>query len=311
MTSTSEAMTDPSLNPKAGAHVPAAPTRPFYWSLRRELWENRSIYIAPIATAAVILLGFLMGMTHIAGHLHQVSELDAPNQLAALVAPYRVAALLVIVVSLIVAVFYCLDALYGERRDRTVLFWKSLPVSDLTAVLAKASVPMVLLPVISIVTIVAMEAIMWVMSLAMLIAHHMDTGMLFSQLPLGELWLVFLYAILANTLWYAPIYGYLLLVSAWAPRSTFLWALLSPLALAVVVRIAFRSSYLFELLHSRIAGGFSSPFEDGSLFAMTDDPIPRIDLSGFLASPGLWIGLVVAAGLFAAVVWLRRNRDPL
>ena len=46
----------------------------------------------------------------------------------------------------LVGVFYCLDALHGERRDRSILFWKSLPVSDLTTVLAKASVPCRVLP---------------------------------------------------------------------------------------------------------------------------------------------------------------------
>ena len=49
----------------------------------------------------------------------------------------------------IVGIFYSLDALHGERRDRSILFWKSMPVSDLTTVLSKASIPLVVLPLLS------------------------------------------------------------------------------------------------------------------------------------------------------------------
>ena len=56
--------------------------------------------------------------------------------------------------------FYCLDALYGERRDRSILFWKSLPVSDLTTVLSKASIPIVVLPLLTFAVTVATQLIM-------------------------------------------------------------------------------------------------------------------------------------------------------
>ena len=111
-----------------------APTRPLFWSVRRELWENRSIYLAPLIVAVVQVFGFAMSTIGMAERRRDVLSLTDPaKQRAIIEMPYDVAAMIMIFVVFIVGAFYCLDALYGERRDRSILFWKSLPVSDLTA----------------------------------------------------------------------------------------------------------------------------------------------------------------------------------
>src|SRR5438132_11749527 len=135
-------------------------TRPMYWSVRRELWENRSLYIAPLAVAGVALLGFLISTIGMPHRRRAVLLLDSARQRALIGKPYDVAAIILIVTAFIVGVFYCLDALHGERRDRSILFWKSLPVSDLTTVLSKASIPMVVLPLVTFAIIVIMQFIM-------------------------------------------------------------------------------------------------------------------------------------------------------
>ena len=83
--------------------------------------------------------------------------------------PYDVAAMMLIFTVFIVGVFYCLDALYGERRDRSILFWKSLPVSDLTTVLSKVIIPLAILPLITFVIIVCTQLIMLLMSSVVLL----------------------------------------------------------------------------------------------------------------------------------------------
>src|SRR5262249_50005244 len=118
-----------------------SPTRPFYWSVRREVWEYRSIYIAPLAAAAVFLFGYAMSMLRLPQKMRELSALDPMRQRELIEQPYTFAALLIMGTTFVVAFFYCLDTLHGERRDRSILFWKSLPVSDLTTVLAKATVP--------------------------------------------------------------------------------------------------------------------------------------------------------------------------
>src|SRR5438094_6047672 len=136
-------------------------TRPFYWSVWRELWENRSIYIAPLIVAAVQVFGFAISTIGLAERRRAVLLLDDPvKQRAGIEVPYDVAAMMMIFIVFIIGVFYCLDALYGERRDRSILFWKSLPVSDATGVLAKLTVPLVILPIIAFAVIVVTQLIM-------------------------------------------------------------------------------------------------------------------------------------------------------
>src|SRR6266576_3882626 len=151
--------------------VPAAmsETRPLYWSVRRELWENRSIYIAPLAVAAVALFAFLISA--IAGIWEKALKLDPAQSREAVAMPYDMAAGLMMLTGILVSVFYCLDALYGERRDRSILFWKSLPVSDVTTVLAKASIPLVILPLLIFAITVAMQWIMLLVSSAVLLVR--------------------------------------------------------------------------------------------------------------------------------------------
>src|SRR3981081_576397 len=72
-------------------------TRPLYWSVRRELWENRSIYIAPLAGAAVYLLGFLISLIWVPRSLREMAADHPTPQLVALAMPYSHAAMLLVV----------------------------------------------------------------------------------------------------------------------------------------------------------------------------------------------------------------------
>src|SRR5216683_2975317 len=149
MNTPSNAVPKSPLDSQPIAPAAMSPTRPLYWSVRRELWENRSIYIAPLIVAAVQVFGFAISTIGLAERRRGVLLLDPAHQRAAIEMPYDVAAMMMIFTAFIIAVFYCLDALHGERRDRTILFWKSLPVSDLTTVLSKAIVPLVILPLLA------------------------------------------------------------------------------------------------------------------------------------------------------------------
>jgi ABC-2 type transport system permease protein len=124
------------FEPEALAPPATAATRPMYWSVRRELWENRSIYIAPLGVAAVVMLGFLISLIGLPRNMREMAAADPAHHRIMLAMPYSHAAWLLILTGFLVGIFYSLDALHGERRDRSILFWKSLPVSDLTTVLS-------------------------------------------------------------------------------------------------------------------------------------------------------------------------------
>jgi ABC-2 type transport system permease protein len=286
------------------APVAISVTRPLYWSVQRELWENRSIYIAPLAVAAVTLFGFLIATLGRA-----LSTTDPAERRAVLEEPYTFASLLIMGTTLVVAIFYCLDALHGERRDRSIMFWKSLPVSDLTTVLSKASIPLVILPLLTFAVTVATQWIMLLLSSAVLLASGQSVATLWIHLSFFQMSLMLLYHLLAiHSLWYAPIFAWLLLVSAWARRAAFLWAFLPLLAIGVVEKIAFNTSHFAGMLEHRMSGGAEAVTAPGRVPL---GPMTHLTPGHFLISPGLWIGLAIAAAFLAAAVRLRRYQGPI
>jgi len=289
-----------------------APTRPMYWSVWRELWENRSIYIAPLIVAAVQVFGFAISTIGLAGRRRAVLLFDDPaKQRAAIEMPYDVAAMMMLFTVFIVGVFYCLDALHGERRDRSILFWKSLPVSDLTSVLSKAIIPLAVLPVIAFALTVCVQLIMLLMSSVNLTIHGMSPATTWAHFPVVQNWIVLLYGLIAIALWHAPIYGWLLLVSGWARRATFLWAVLPLIVIQIFEKITFGTSYFGSILKHRLMGFAPHAFGFHGQGHPTIDSLSQLTPGRYLSSPGLWLGLLFAAAFLAAAVRLRRYRGPI
>jgi ABC-2 type transport system permease protein len=299
--------------PDAAVSAPPAalaPTRPLYWSIRRELWENRSLYVGPLIAAGVVLFGFAVHYAlTLPRRIGNLPALGPARQEAVLGAPFGFAASMVIVAGYVVAAFYCLDALHGERRDRSILFWKSLPVSDLTTVLSKASIPYAVVPAIVVAIALATQLAILLMSTLVLAASGVGAGALWMRLPLLQMPIVLVYGVIVHVLWHAPLFAWLLLVSAWARRTPLLWAIL-PLALGVLERIIFQSTHFFAFVGYRVVGAMAlafsaDPHKQPILFLGQLSPL-RV-----LGSAGLWTGLLAAALLLAAAVRLRRYREPI
>lgn len=281
--------------------------RPFYWSIRRELWESRSIYVGPLVAAVLFLVGFVVNLSVLRRNLQGSWPLDpAPDVLAT---RYELAAALIMGTELIVGVFYTLDALYGERRDRSILFWKSLPVSDRTTVLSKFTIPIVILPLLSFAITIATQFVMLVMATVMLPGTGVNVAALWTHTSFLHVSLVIFYHfVTVHGLWYAPLYGWLLLVSAWAPRAPFIWAFLPPFVICGLEKVAFNTTYCLSMLVNRLGGPRSAmatqPHEHGDFMALL---IPH----HFFTEPGLWIGLAIAVIFVFASIRLRRYRGPI
>jgi ABC-2 type transport system permease protein len=306
MNTQSDAVSE-SFDSQRGAPAVMSATRPMYWSVRRELWENRSIYVAPLAAAGVYLLGFLISLIRLPQKMRVLSALDPAHQRAAVTMPYEFAAGLIMVTTLIVAVFYCLEALHGERRDRSILFWKSLPVSDMTTVLSKAIIPIVILQLVAFAVTFATQWIMLLLSSVVLLGSGsgVNVATLWTQVSLFRMSvMLFGHLLIMHGLWYAPVYAWLLLVSAWARRAAFLWAVLPWLVIFAVEKVAFNTSHFAAMLGHHFAGGGQGAVEPGI------SPIIGMQLSS-LSSPGFWIGLAFAAIFLAAAVRVRRYQGPI
>lgn len=298
--------------PTSGVNAPgySKVVRPFRWSVWREIWENHSLYIAPLIVAVVVLFGSFVNCFHLPERRHAAMLLPALARKAAIEVQYDLAAVVLIMTAFVVGVFYCLDALHGERRERSILFWKSLPVSDLTTVLSKATIPLVVLPLIILPIIVGAQFIMMLMSTIALIPSGLG-GTTWANLNLFKLTGVLIYGLVVTSLWHAPVYGWMLLVSGWARRAPFLWAVLPPLVAAIFEKVTFDTLHTLDLLKYRILGAGGEAFTFQKHGELANGPLVQLTPERFLLSPGLWLGLVFFAVCIAAAVRLRRYRGPL
>ena len=304
-------MTEAGFDVQTVPPVVTNPTRPFYWSVRREIWENRSLYLAPLIIAAFVLLMSLATAMHLPNRIRVAT--DPVKRTAMILKPYHFAPSPIMLTTFLVGMFYSLDALYGERRDRSVLFWKSLPVSDLTTVLSKMTIPLVVLPLIAFGLSSVTLFIMLLQGTTLLVVKGMNPAILWSELSFFHQPVVMAYGLAVHALWFAPIYGWLLLISAWAKRTPLLWAVLPAIVIGMVEKMAFNTTYVSALIRYRVVGAMERAFH---VIDPRPGSVPRINTNvlepwRFLSTPGLWGGLIFAAICIAVAVWLRRNREPI
>jgi ABC-2 type transport system permease protein len=303
-----------------------------YWLtlIRREFWEHRALWIAPLVVA-----GLLVAVTALSGGVHisadarvqvdgesidfvkAITPDRAGKLFGVLVAGLYVPQLIVILVALF---FYLLDALYSERKDRSILFWKSLPVSDAHTVATKALVALLVVPV-------GVWAVSVVTSLATITALMAKlSGTTFAPVVQWNtgIWFAVQGAMLAGTLvaalWYAPIAAALLLISAWARRNVFLWAVLPPVALILLEETALNSNRVLSFLEYRFRGffdamGMSVNARERAVgvtekeFARIGDVYSRLDTTPLLGNVDLWLGVAAAVLMLWVAVQVRRRRD--
>jgi ABC-2 type transport system permease protein len=272
----------------------------FAWAVRRELWESRWLYLAPFAVAVALAVGFAVGFPfHVAGPMTDKTVADL----------YDLVAGLMMVTGFLVGAIYCVDALYSERHDRSVLFWKSLPVSDVLTIVTKLFIPMVLLPVLTWLLTVGVQLVMLLSIGITLAAKGLNPSVVWSSIrPLSTAFPLLYHLVGLHGLYAAPLYGWLILVSAWAPRAPFAWAVLPPLALVFLERVTLGTMHFAGVILSRLGAepGQAPARTGGSML----DNMNWLPMSDFIVAPRLWLGLAVAALFVYAAVRLRRLALP-
>ncbi|HUK01681.1 MAG TPA: hypothetical protein VLW26_05340 [Steroidobacteraceae bacterium] len=283
--------------------------------VRREFWEHRALWIAPLIVAGLLLIGASFG---------NISAGNAAEGARAMASGFAGIAmwgfnLVQMVVLSIVMWFYLTDCLYTERKDRSILFWKSLPVNDTQTVLSKALVAIIAMPLLVILVSTAtnlLVCVIWSVRAGSLAA----AGKVWDPQVLLAVESHLVVSNLIIALWVAPVTAYLLLVSAWARRNVQLWAILPPVLLILIEWLGFRTHYVWTILWYRMGGWWqgrtANAFFDGDqMMHMANSSSPSLDflnamhMSVVLTNPDLYIGFAVAALLLAATIRIRRYRD--
>ncbi len=290
--------------------------------VQRELWEHRALWMAPL------LIGALLVICAIPAHVDFIPDeardalAERKNQLALFQLLQWGLTVPQYLVMLIVLNFYLLDCLYGERKDRSILFWKSLPVSDGLTVVSKLLVALVIVPLgvylVSALTDLLFSGI-WLSRAALGYLPSWLSG-LWDTMAWIKVETLMLTGVVISMFWYAPFAAYLLLVSAWARRNVFLWGLLPPVFAVLLERLAFGTHYVAALIQYRTLGIWETVhLEDAMNHAVIgtgDDRIVflssvfnSLDLRAVITNIDLWLGVAVAVGLTILAARIRRYRD--
>jgi len=295
--------------------------------IKRELWEHRAIYITPAAIAVIVTLGVLAMITLTSGFAKELelAIFSAQNMVgdvergAALTIFFLGTSWVFLVALMFLTVFYSLDSLYAERKDKSILFWRSMPVTDAETVLSKLLTAAIVIPVVTAVGI-------WITNLVNLIVTSIwvtvkggDAGMLiWGSVSLFDTWITALVVVVASGLWMSPFIAWFLFVSTWAKRMPILWAFMPPIVLGLLEWIVFRTRYFFSTIGER--GDIRPLFHSSTLERFFEDEqwrhgvenirlLDHLDLVGFVTAPGFWSGLLVCGILTTAAIYVRRYRD--
>jgi ABC-2 type transport system permease protein len=285
------------------------------WLIRREFWENRAIWMIPV------VIGGLMILIALFGRVDLMSISPVPVQAVGGGFLLAVGATFFAVMS-IYSTWYLLDCLYADRKDRSVLFWKSMPISDAATVLSKLATALIVIP-----AVYFAAADLTTLIMAFIVSVRWSSS-IDGALWHADLWLqlqaLWLYMIVTTALWYLPIAAYLLVVSAWAKRAVMLWSLLPPLALVLAERWFFDSHVILGTIGERLLGYPAQAFRDDPgccswvTAAVGNDTITAptgiwgfFNVAGFFSSAETWIGAAVGAALIVCAIQLRTRRTEI
>lgn len=296
--------------------------------VRREVWEHRSIWVTPAAVALVVTL-LTLAMFVAASKFGEITDMaiigassvgDHERRMALLATLLGYTSVFLISMW-ILTIFYCLDSLYAERKDKSILFWRSLPITDAETVISKALTAMVFIPLVTFAAVAVSHLVNLVLISLWVNSEGGSAGhLIWGSVPLFDTWLALLIVLLAIPLWISPLLGWFLFVSAWTKRNPFLTAFLPLAVLPILEYVILRSHLLWDAITARLSMQ-SMPlfsidpdliFDDESFRNLRLEDLSLLkllDISKLLSSQELWVGLIVCGLFVTAAIYIRRYRD--
>ena len=299
--------------------------------IRREIWEHRSIWITPAAVATVVTFLAIAVVIMVAAFgeavnpdIEKIADATVPDSIRrAALAGILVGNTLVFLLAMwFLTVFYCLDALYAERKDRSILFWRSLPITDAETVVSKLLTAFFAIPAATMIAVMVSHLLnLVIMSIWLATAGANPMRFIWSAVPLFDAWAAGFIVLFALPVWLAPLLGWFLFISAWAKQGPLLRAVLPIAILPILEYIIFNSWNLGIAILDRLRletmpifdiQSFASRIHTDDIHSIVAENISLVsllDIRAFMTSAEVWAGLVVC-GLFAtAAIYVRRYRD--
>ena len=296
--------------------------------LRREMWEHRSIFVVPAVVAVLMVLSSLTGQVsvnhieHIDAGIIGIQNLPENARSAALTIMMIGMTTPFIIAMWVLTIFYALDSLYSERKDRSILFWRSIPVTDLETVVSKLVTAVIIIPLVTFALVVVTQVLVLATTSAWInIRGGSPWHMIWTAMPFADSWIATLTLLLALPLWLSPFIGWFLFVSAFTKRSPLLVAAMPIVLLPMLEKLFFGTGLLADAFFVRsIKMPLFAGIDNMELFFREGEDLTRfadarlsltglLDVGGFLQDPRLWTGFIVCGLFTAAAIYVRRYRD--
>lgn len=290
---------------------------------RKEMWEfKKTLVWVPIIIASLMIIAPLLQLllleqyqsNNIMEVLSQIANAEetpifakmAQGAISAMFMPF-------IMVSLLIQLYYFNSCLFDERRDLSVLFWRSLPVSDAQSIAIKLATGALVIPAIFMLaaTAVLVVAIVVLLIACTILATSFDISLwhLWGQAEILSTLTAFWLNLLPYSLWLFPVFAWIMLTSVFASKAPILWAIL-PIAIVLLVE-AFVVAY-FRLNSSFFANILIEYMEFSvDMFPRNahDTESHKFILFSVLSEKISVVAPLIGAGLMYATYWLRVNRS--
>lgn len=304
--------------------------------VKREFWENKgAIRTTPLVIGGFYVVAILMGvitMSHFDADgyttrmaIEELGKMSSDVRETVLYQGGLASSVFFTIVMSFVVFFYLLGALYDDRKDRSILFWKSLPASDTLTIASKLLTAMVLIPLSFLAALILTHIVIGlILSVTIAVSDGNPWTLLIAETSPLKVWGMIAFSWFAHSIWALPLYGWLLLVSAFAPRVPLLFATLPPLIFSVLQGwIEFLQSFTLRgnlgslikdwffntpaILTAEVGDGHAGPALGVPLAGDFDHAVTLGNMLDRLFSLQMLVGLVVAAVFLAGALWFRRR----